>query len=183
MRRSRVHMKSDDWWLLAVRKYESRVAPFVCIPFSGGDARAYAHWVNLPLQVELWSVQLPGRRFRFNEPLTTNLRSFLMSISYAVKRLCSVSIVLFGHSLGGLMCYEVAREFAYRQFETCIKYVFISLCRGLGYYANKPVDTDAMSDNKIIKFIRRYRAILAKLLDDLEPLERFLAALRSDHPD
>jgi medium-chain acyl-[acyl-carrier-protein] hydrolase len=86
-----------------------------CFPFAGGGASAYRIWdERLPLTVELCAVQPPGRETRFREALLTRLHPYTAGVTDALEHLPEVPLVLFGHSMGALAAFEVAREFRRR---------------------------------------------------------------------
>jgi medium-chain acyl-[acyl-carrier-protein] hydrolase len=58
--------------------------------------------------IELYALQLPGRRERIAEPLVESLEEVLLSCYQILSTLLDLPLVLFGHSLGGLIAFELA---------------------------------------------------------------------------
>ena len=82
----------------------------VCFPHAGGAASAYAHWVAaLPPGWRLDAVKYPGREDRFTDPPAASLAQMARDIAdeLAVDD-TDVPCVLFGHSMGSFVAYEVA---------------------------------------------------------------------------
>lgn len=71
----------------------------------------YQSWTRyLPDTVELCSVELPGRGTRAGRPSCTDMGVVVSGIAEAVSdQSDSRSMVLFGHSVGALLAYEVTR--------------------------------------------------------------------------
>lgn len=97
-------------WLyrFAVRP-QARVT-LVCFPHAGGGASAYQRWAALlPPSVNLLAVQYPGRQSRFGEPCVEEMG---VLVDHVVVALAGVTgpVALFGHSMGALAGYEVARR-------------------------------------------------------------------------
>lgn len=84
-----------------------------CFPFAGGSASIFRSWsAALPPEIEVWPVQPPGREGRMREPA-------LDSVAALVDALASelppdpgngLPFAFFGHSLGSLVAYELARS-------------------------------------------------------------------------
>ncbi|XP_033108365.1 phthiocerol/phenolphthiocerol synthesis polyketide synthase type I PpsD-like [Anneissia japonica] len=108
--------EEDTSWKAWFIMDESVVSPdiqLVCFPPNGGGPSTYAWWQNQfsKHNVQLIMAQLPGWEGRHQEKplqtieeITTNLTEHL------VARLIPGRFVLFGHSLGGLISFEVAHR-------------------------------------------------------------------------
>ncbi|PRP91637.1 Linear gramicidin dehydrogenase LgrE [Enhygromyxa salina] len=65
---------------------------------------------SLPHDVELRVVQLPGRQERGAEAPMTQLREMVERVLEALQAIPSLPSTLYGHSLGGVLAFEVARR-------------------------------------------------------------------------
>jgi medium-chain acyl-[acyl-carrier-protein] hydrolase len=82
-----------------------------CFPFAGGGTSVYHSWTRaFPATLEVRPVQLPGRETRLREPLHTSASTLARVVADALAPLLDRPFVFFGHSLGALICFEVARE-------------------------------------------------------------------------
>jgi medium-chain acyl-[acyl-carrier-protein] hydrolase len=83
-----------------------------CFHYAGGSASAYRSWANrLPEWVELLPVQLPGREGRISETPINTVSELVNALRSALKPyLTPYPFALFGHSMGGLIAYELARS-------------------------------------------------------------------------
>lgn len=105
-----VDISKDKWFQvpLPVRNPRSRL---FCFSYAGGNASAYREWYkNLPRDVELCNVQLPGRGSRFKESAYTNLNSLLDGLEIAITPYLDKHFSFFGHSMGAQVAYELARR-------------------------------------------------------------------------
>jgi medium-chain acyl-[acyl-carrier-protein] hydrolase len=90
------------------------VKPMVCFPHAGGTAAAFRRWPALLGDlVEVVAVELPGRGTRHAErPPATVADAFAAALAAVPPGLPAGGYVLFGHSLGALYAFEVARHLA-----------------------------------------------------------------------
>lgn len=82
-----------------------------CFPYAGGSAATiYARWKQyLHPQVELIPVELAGRGKRIHERLYNDLPEAIEDVFRVIKeQIASSPYVFFGHSLGGLIAFELA---------------------------------------------------------------------------
>lgn len=81
----------------------------VCLPQAGAGCGVFRSWQDeLGPEMTVVGVQLPGRENRFTDPPPDSFADAVHEIVAALKVLDQPK-VLFGHSLGGLLGYEVAR--------------------------------------------------------------------------
>jgi medium-chain acyl-[acyl-carrier-protein] hydrolase len=59
---------------------------------------------------DVWPIQLPGRENRIAEAAFVALRPLIRSLADAVARELPAAYSLFGHSMGALLAFELARE-------------------------------------------------------------------------
>jgi medium-chain acyl-[acyl-carrier-protein] hydrolase len=82
----------------------------VCFPFAGAGATAYREWPDqLPDDVEVIAVQLPGREDRVREQPFTTSEPLVRALGQVLRPYLDLPLALFGHSGGALLAFEVAR--------------------------------------------------------------------------
>ncbi|MCF2435219.1 thioesterase domain-containing protein [Streptomyces thinghirensis] len=81
----------------------------MCFPHAGGNARLFHGWASrLPADVELSRGALPGPPGRMDEPCVETMEELAGRISEALTPQRDLPLVLFGHSMGAAVAYEVA---------------------------------------------------------------------------
>jgi len=81
-----------------------------CIPYNGGGVTSYHAWSGLvPASIEVYAAQLPGQMDRRDEPAPPTLVDWARGLADAIAPLLDRPYALYGHSLGALVAFEVAR--------------------------------------------------------------------------
>jgi len=84
-----------------------------CLPHGGGDALRFHTWSRwLPPDVRVTPVDLPGHGTRLRQPLIRDWQPLVTDLTELVGSRIDGPFALFGHSLGALLAYEIARRLA-----------------------------------------------------------------------
>ncbi|MFH7596499.1 alpha/beta fold hydrolase [Streptomyces racemochromogenes] len=104
---------ADDPW---IRRFHPPAAPgtapvLVVLPHAGGSASFYFPLSrDLAAHAEVLTVQYPGRQDRLGEPSPDTVAGFVDEVQRALEPWRGRSLVLFGHSMGAVLAYELARR-------------------------------------------------------------------------
>jgi medium-chain acyl-[acyl-carrier-protein] hydrolase len=83
----------------------------ICIPYAGGGASVFRNWAKrLPADLDIQVIQLRGRQDRLQETPPTRMAAVVDELALALGGLPASPTVLYGHSLGALVAFEVARR-------------------------------------------------------------------------
>ncbi|MBC9909496.1 thioesterase II family protein [Chitinophaga varians] len=83
-----------------------------CLPFAGGSKYSYRLYEeHLPSFLNLIPLEYPGRGTRMSEPLKEDIRQLVHDLYLQVEhKLDRAPYAIYGHSMGGLLCYLLARK-------------------------------------------------------------------------
>lgn len=139
----------------------------------------FATWTDwLPSDIELWPVQLPGRQDRLREVPFTGVGPLVRSLAAEfVAPLCE-PFALFGHSMGALIAFELARELRRRGREPPSR-LFLASC-GAPQLRRRRREIRDLPDEAFVRELRRFGGIPDELLRDGELLELLLPTFRAD---
>lgn len=170
---------TDDRW---IRRFHPAVpgAPrLVCFPYAGGSA-SYFFPVSAALQpaVEVLAVQYPGRHDRRLEPVLTDVTELADLIAAALRAEPPARTTFFGHSMGAIVGYEVARRL--EGHGTVLGHLYVSGRRAPG--GPRPGDDiHTRDDDGILAELALLGGPGVGLLADPEMRELAMPALRGDH--
>lgn len=103
-------VKQSNWFHIARPVKQPRLRLF-CFSYAGGNASTYRDWhKQLPEDIEVCSVQLPGRGSRFKEKAFTDLDSLLSTLTPEIAPYTDTPYAFFGHSMGAQLAFELARK-------------------------------------------------------------------------
>ena len=100
-----------------------------CFPYAGAGASIFRNWQEqLPPTIELVPVQLPGRESRWSDQPIGELPLLATTLSTVLHPLLSQPYALFGHSMGALIAFELARVLRRRKLPPPM-HLFVSAAR------------------------------------------------------
>lgn len=97
-------------WSIRPRPGARTALRLFCFPYAGGAASIFAPWAYaLPETIEVVAAQLPGRAERLADPPFRAMEPLVQNLVTAIEPLLDRPFALFGHSMGALVCFELAR--------------------------------------------------------------------------
>jgi len=149
-----------------------------CFPYAGGGDSIFRSWPQiLSATIEVCPVQLPGRGSRINEPLCPEIRQLVRDMGQALAPYLNKPFALFGHSMGALIAFELAR-YVRNEYSVQPRHLFAS-GRCSPQITNEPFDLKQF-DSELPEMLRRGNGTPEEVLEDPELMELVLPVLRSD---
>lgn len=115
-----------DSWFRCPQPRANASHRLYCFPYAGGGSSIFNQWPKQFLEhVEIRILQLPGRESRFQESPYTCMARLIDDLCTALINHLDIPFSLFGHSMGALICFELARELR-RQGGTLPSHLFVA---------------------------------------------------------
>lgn len=176
-----VNNRLNSRWIVQINASETTSIRLLCFAYAGGGVSAYARWMSeLPSNVELCIVHLPGRESRLNEP-SVPLEVVVSSVVNEFVNLRSMPTIFFAHSMGNVIALEVARALRRLGKVNLLHYIASGLRAPQSLEHRLTKKLYALSDAEFVQEIQyRYGGIPKAILDDPDYLSLFVPALRAD---
>ncbi|WP_369211095.1 thioesterase II family protein [Streptomyces flavofungini] len=150
-----------------------------CLPYAGGNASAYRTWRDLaPEHVRVHPLELPGRGTRWSETPVSRMSLITEMLADALAGHLDQPYALFGHSMGGLIAFELARTLRERGLPQPA-HLFVSGTAAPDLpRTRRPIH--AAPDADVLEELRFLGGTPPELLADAGLMELLLPALRAD---
>jgi medium-chain acyl-[acyl-carrier-protein] hydrolase len=167
-------------WLLRPQAGSPSVARLFCFPFAGGGAASYVQWARgLPAGLELCAVQLPGRESRLGEPARVQFFPLINELADALAPWLIPPFAFFGHSMGALLAFELAREL--RRRERPLPERLLLSGRQAPTQVDDAEPMHQLDDPEFVaRLSERYDGIPDAVRNDADFLRLFLPTMRAD---
>ena len=173
-------IKTVSPWLRSWQRQPHARIRLFCFPYAGGGASLFHTWPQcLPREIEVCPIQLPGREERLADTPFSTMPSLLEALAPLLQPyLEDMPYAFFGHSMGSLISFELARYFSRTQsFQPA--HLFVS-----GHRAPQIPDPDPPTHNlpepEFLEELRRLQGTPEEVLHNEELLHVLLPLLRAD---
>jgi surfactin synthase thioesterase subunit len=171
---------SKDPWIVRPRPNPAASLRLFCFPYAGVGSSVFRAWqTQFPASIELVLTQPPGREGRWSEKPFQDLPPLADAATQALLPYLDIPFVFFGHSLGALVSFEIARRLR-RQGRPLPTHFFASAHRA-PQLPNPHPDMRGLGDREFVDQVcREYGGIPQAVLDAPELVELMLPCMRAD---
>ncbi len=169
---------SNNWFVCPQSNPKARARLFF-FPYAGGGPAVFSKWIKeLPSHVEAWVAHYPGRGSRHAEPPFNRLLPLVEKLAWAIKPLLDRPFAFFGHSLGGLVAFELTRLLRKNDFPQPL-ILFVSACSAPHLPdPHPPIHT--LPDTAFLEALQRLNGIPSEFPQLTDEMGMFLPTLRAD---
>jgi len=166
-------------WLFCPRPNPRANVRLFCFHYAGGNAMVFRNWhERLPASVEVCAVQLPGRGRRLNENPIASVTGLVRPVSEALVQYCDRPFAFFGHSMGALLSFEIARQLR-REGRRQPEHLFLSGRRAPHLPSPGPPTYDLPTE-EFLQSLRKLNGTPSEVLEQPELMQLMLPLLRAD---
>ncbi len=149
-----------------------------CFSHAGGGAAVFRGWSDLlPDGVEVCAVQLPGRESRAGEQPYLRMEPLVTDLHAAVLPMLDRPFALFGHSMGALVAFELARRLR-REGSPRLEHLFLAAFRAP--QLPSPNIRIYHLPEEVLKTVLAKDGTPQSVLDNAEIMAALLPTLRAD---
>ena len=167
------------WFLRFVPALSVDAPRVICLPHAGSGASAFKNLTSKFFSnYEMLIIQYPGRETRRNDPFIRNLHQTVAHILDAIQPHLEQSYVLFGHSMGAKIGYELLELM--KALQLPLPDHFVASCSPAPH---RPFTLDPAykgSDEEFLNYLLRLGGIPKELLEIDELVALILPILRAD---
>lgn len=168
---------SSKWFVRPQVKPEAKSRLFF-FPYAGGAPTAFTKWcADLPSHIEGVAVHYPGRGSRFNEPVINDMPRMVADLAQNIQPLLDRPFAFFGHSMGGLIAFELTRHLRTQHLQTP-RQLFISAC-GAPQLPDPNQKIHQLPDDEFLNELDKLNGIPAELKNP-EVMSLLLPIVRAD---
>jgi surfactin synthase thioesterase subunit len=173
-------MTSTHLWISRPKLNSAAHLRLFCVPYAGAGASIFRGWANeLPPELEVCLIQLPGRESRLRETPYRRLLLAAEDLAQVLRPYLDRPFALFGHSMGALIAFETAR--ALRRASDRNPACLIVSGRRAPHIPDPDTPLHRLPEAAFVQGVQqRYNAIPDVILKDAELMQVFLPTLRAD---
>ena len=150
-----------------------------CFPYAGGGASIFRSWSTaLSKNIELVCIQLPGRETRIRETPIYHLPELIQQLKPAILPHLTIPFAFFGHSMGALIAFELARSLHHTQ-SPLPKHLFVSACCAPQLPRHDP-PRHTLSNPELIRELHQMKGTPSTILNNDELMDLLLPTIKAD---
>ena len=168
---------NNKWFVFPKPNPTAKLRLF-CFPYSGSGAFGFRTWPDhLPSDIEVCAVQLPGRENRLRERPYTRIQPLIEALMAEIPPYLDKRYALFGHSLGALIAFELAR--CLTDYDLPPECLIVS-GRGAPQSPLRESPVHALPDKEFIERLRDFNGTPEAVLQNEELMCLLLPVLKGD---
>lgn len=168
-----------NYWIICPQPNPKAHLRLLCFPYAGGSSLIFRTWANsLPASIEVYAVEIPGRGRQIKLPSFNKIEPLVDAIASNIYPYLDKPFAFFGHSMGGLVSFELARLLR-RKYNISPAHLFISGRRAPQIPTSKP-PIHKLSESAFIEELRHLNGTPKAVLENDELMQLFVPILRAD---
>jgi len=169
--------QSSPWLPRGLPRTTDRIRLF-CFPHAGAGASAYFTWhAQLAPWLSVYPIEIPGRETRFSERPFQSASALAAAVMTDLRQYLDVPFALFGHSMGALISFELARIL--ESAGILPAKLFVS-ARRAPHLPSTTTPVELLSDDQLLSDLRTLGGVPETALANLEWQQLALPLIRSD---
>lgn len=150
-----------------------------CLPYAGGSSAIFSSWSReLNPHIHCVPIELSGRGRRFGDLFYADMKEMVNDVFNIITKDCELKpYAIFGHSMGGIVAYELAKKIEQNGLKMPEK-VFVSAAHPPIH--NKSKKWSKLPDEEFMERLNSLGGIESGLLHNKEFLDLYIPILKAD---
>ncbi|MBU7581852.1 MAG: thioesterase [Nostoc sp. TH1S01] len=166
-------------WIFSPKPNPQADLRLFCFPYAGGSSLIFRTWPDyLPPSIEVCAIEIPGRGRQLKLSPFSRIEPLVDAIASAINPYLDKPFALFGHSMGGLVSFELTR-LLHKKYGIVPVHLFISGRRAPQVPNSKP-PIHNLAEPAFIEELRHLNGTPREVLENAELMQLFLPILRAD---
>ena len=172
-------IRDDIKWFPNIERTEGAKLRLFCFPYAGGGASVFRNWQGLMRdEIAIVPARLPGRESRTSEQPLDRIGSMVEAVAEAIGPYIAEPFALFGHSMGAMIGFELARWLR-RRSQPMPLALLVAGARA-PQFRRDHVPAAVPDDDEFLREIRELEGAPKEVLENDDLLKYLLPALKAD---
>ncbi|NDJ19433.1 thioesterase II family protein [Myxacorys almedinensis] len=172
-------ISASNPWIKVFNPHPNPSFRLFCFPYAGGSAAVFRQWADSLLpSIEVCAIQFPGRSDRLNEPPFTDIAPLVQTLSQVLDPYLNIPFAFFGHSLGALISFELARYLRAQSAHSPV-HLFVSSRRAPQIPDRNP-GLYALPEHNFLAELRNLNGTPKPVLENAELMRLLSPTIRAD---
>ena len=166
-------------WFTVPPNEQAKIRLF-CFPYAGGSSLIFRTWAKaLGPSIAVCPAHLPGRERRLTEKPYTSAPSLVEAIAEAIVPHLDLPFAFFGHSMGALISFELARHLRRRNLPAPLHLFLSGRAAPQQPKVREPVIYN-LPAKEFVEKLRQLNGTPREVLEHQELMELMIPLLRAD---
>jgi acyl transferase domain-containing protein/surfactin synthase thioesterase subunit/acyl carrier protein len=171
--------ESDRSWMVRFQPRSSAKFRLFCFAYAGAGASIFRSWAEeLPPDIEVCAIQLPGREDRLGETPFTRITPLMQALVPILQPHLEIPFAFFGHSIGALVAFETVRALR-QQGRPIPAHLWVSASRAPQLPdLNLPIHR--LPEPQFIEALRQFKGTPVGILENADLMKLLSPTIRAD---
>lgn len=164
-------------WIRKIGQENNSKVRVIFLPHAGGSASFFYELCSyLNPTIECIAIQYPGRQDRLDEDMIGNIDDYADLITEAIEDLEDKPTILFGHSMGSIIAYNMLSR--NKEKLGFVKFLLVSAHNPPNKYID--YDSDSLEDDAIIDYLKEIGGLDEIILSNNDMMKVILPTVKND---
>jgi surfactin synthase thioesterase subunit len=166
-------------WIVRLGPVGDARVRLLCIPQAGGGTATFRPLAGeLPREIDLMALRLPGRETRRREPEIRRMDELVPALTEALDDYKDLPLALFGYCSGAYAMFELARHLIRTGRPAPVR---LFVCASAGpMIVNRARNVHLMPEGQFKDYLAKFRVTPEQILNDPTLFAIFESAIRAD---